>query len=158
CRGIGKIVQRLHDVLGNDFASHRQAPNHQRGPPGNSAGVSGAIPRRDVFGLRRRIPVYCFGRTGAGNVPSPGARQPYAVMSAAPQVAVTGAFDDLRPGTLRFLQESARFGDVTILLWEDDVVRATSGKPPAFPLAERAYCLQSLRWVKSVAPVGVQSN
>jgi cytidyltransferase-like protein len=70
-------------------------------------------------------------------------------MNTAPQIAVTGVFDDLRSRPLRFLQEAGRLGEVTVLLWSD----AVGGKAPKFPLAERAYFLQALRYVKQVIPV-----
>ena len=69
------------------------------------------------------------------------------------QVAVTGPFDDPRAPALRFLQEAARLGEVTVLLWPDDVARELDGKPPKFPQAERVYFLQALRYVKRVLPV-----
>ena len=56
------------------------------------------------------------------------------------QVVVTGAFDDLRSGQIRFLEEAARLGEVTALLWADDLVRQFEGNGPKFPQAERAYC------------------
>jgi cytidyltransferase-like protein len=74
-------------------------------------------------------------------------------MSAPLQVAVTGPFDDQGSRTLRFLQEASRLGDVTVLLWQDDTVRALDWKPLKCPLAERAYFLQALRYVKRVIPV-----
>src|ERR1039458_6728215 len=74
-------------------------------------------------------------------------------MSAPVQVAVTGPFDDQSSRTLRFLQEAARLGEVTVLLWPDDTVRALDWKPLKFPLAERAYFLQALRYVKRLLPV-----
>ena len=74
-------------------------------------------------------------------------------MSAPVQVAVTGPFDDLRSPALRFLQEAARLGEVTVLLWPDDTARELDGRPPKFPLEERAYFLRALRYVKQVLPV-----
>jgi cytidyltransferase-like protein len=65
-----------------------------------------------------------------------------------------GAFDDLRSGQIRFLEEAARFGEVTALLWTDDVVRQLEGKGPKFPEAERAYVLRAIRFVRQVALLG----
>lgn len=76
-------------------------------------------------------------------------------MSALPQVAVTGVFDDPRSRSLRFLQEAARLGEVTVLLLSDEAAGQLEGKPPKFPLGERAYFLQALRYVKQVLPVVV---
>jgi cytidyltransferase-like protein len=66
------------------------------------------------------------------------------------QVVVAGAFDDLRAKQIRFLEEAARLGEVTALLWADDLVRRVEGRGPKFPQAERAYCLQAIRFVRHV--------
>jgi cytidyltransferase-like protein len=70
------------------------------------------------------------------------------------QVVVMGAFDDLRSRQIRFLEEAARFGEVTALLWTDDVVRHFEGTGPRFPEAERAYVLRAIRFVRQVVLVG----
>ena len=72
------------------------------------------------------------------------------------QVIVTGAFDDLRSLQIRFLEEAARLGELTALLWADDLVRQFEGKPPKFPQAERAYFLQGIRFVRRVQVVARQ--
>jgi cytidyltransferase-like protein len=74
-------------------------------------------------------------------------------MSAARQVVVTGVFDNPLARTVRFLQEAARAGDVTVLLLTDEIAARVEGKPPKFPLAEREYFLRALRYVKEVFPV-----
>ena len=66
------------------------------------------------------------------------------------QVVVTGAFDDLRSGQIRFFEEAARLGEVTALLWADDLVRQFAGKGPKFPQEERAYFLKAIRFVRRV--------
>ncbi|HOX59913.1 MAG TPA: adenylyltransferase/cytidyltransferase family protein [Candidatus Paceibacterota bacterium] len=66
------------------------------------------------------------------------------------QVVVAGAFDDLRSGQVRFLEEAARLGEVTALLWGDELARRFEGKSPRFPEAERAYLLQAIRFVRRV--------
>jgi cytidyltransferase-like protein len=65
-------------------------------------------------------------------------------------VIVSGAFDDLRSGQVRFLEEAARRGPVHVLLWSDDAVRALQGAPPKFPQAERQYLLEAIRYVDRV--------
>ena len=70
------------------------------------------------------------------------------------QVVVTGAFDDLRSGHIRFLEEAARLGEVTVLLWADEMVRQFEGKGPKFLEAERAYFLRAIRFVRRVLLVG----
>ena len=68
-------------------------------------------------------------------------------------VVVTGGFDDMRSRHIRFLEEAARLGSLQVLLWDDEVVRAVTGQPPKFPLPERSYLLQALRYVDRVTAV-----
>jgi cytidyltransferase-like protein len=77
-----------------------------------------------------------------------------------PRVVVSGGFDDLRSGDLRFLQEAARLGEVTVWLWPDELLAQHTGKHPKFPFAERRYVLQAVRYVSKVvqADLVVGSN
>jgi len=70
-----------------------------------------------------------------------------------PTVAVSGPFDDLRSRHLRFLQEAARLGELTVCLWSDQLIRQREGKPPKFPESERLYLLQAVRYVERVTLV-----
>lgn len=74
--------------------------------------------------------------------------------SGARQVVVTGAFDDLRSGQIRFLEEAAKLGEVTVLLWSDALARQLEGRGPRFPEAEREYFLRAIRFVHRVQMVG----
>jgi cytidyltransferase-like protein len=69
---------------------------------------------------------------------------------AARQVVVAGGFDDIRSSHLRFLEEAARFGELTVLLWPDETVWKLTGEPPIFPEAERLYFLNAIRYVSRV--------
>jgi cytidyltransferase-like protein len=68
-------------------------------------------------------------------------------------VVVTGGFDNPRSQHLRFLEEAARLGPVQVLVWDDEAIQAVTGQPPKFPLAERRYLLQAVRYVDRVAAV-----
>jgi cytidyltransferase-like protein len=68
-------------------------------------------------------------------------------------VVVTGGFDDLRSEHVRFLEEASRLGALHALLWSDEIVAAATGKPSKFPLAERHYLLQAVRYVKAVSEI-----
>lgn len=74
------------------------------------------------------------------------------------QVVAAGAFDNVRSREIRFFEEAARSGDLTILLWPDEVVEKFTGRPPKFPLVERLYFLSALRYVARVIPVGGPVN
>jgi len=61
------------------------------------------------------------------------------------QVIVCGGFDDIRSRDLRFLEEAAILGKVTVLLWHDEDLRR-----PKFSFEERAYFLNAVRYVSRV--------
>lgn len=67
-----------------------------------------------------------------------------------PKAITSGPFDDVRSPDIRFLEEASEFGELTVYLWSDEQILAKSGKPPKFPLAERQYFLESLRYVARV--------
>ncbi len=66
------------------------------------------------------------------------------------QVIITGGFDDLRAPRIRFLEEAARLGPLTVLLWNDETLRRLTGAAPKFPQAEREYVLRAIRFVSRV--------
>jgi cytidyltransferase-like protein len=68
-------------------------------------------------------------------------------------VVVMGSFDDARSRHIRFLEEAAKLGSLHVLLWDDKAVHAATGQLPKFPLAERSYLLQALRYVDRIAGV-----
>jgi cytidyltransferase-like protein len=66
------------------------------------------------------------------------------------KVFVTGGFDDLRSRQVRFLEEASRSGELHALVWSDEAIQELNGKPPKFPLAERLYLLQAIRYISNV--------
>jgi cytidyltransferase-like protein len=74
------------------------------------------------------------------------------------RVVVSGSFDDLRSNHIRFLEESAKLGDVHVLLWSDETVRSVEGKMPKFPQAERQYLVEAIRYVHKVTLVTGKSD
>ncbi|MEI6780164.1 MAG: adenylyltransferase/cytidyltransferase family protein [Verrucomicrobiota bacterium] len=69
------------------------------------------------------------------------------------QVVVSGGFDDLRARHLRLLEEASKLGELTVLLWPDETLQERAGQPPKFPLAERLYVLNAVRYVTRVVPL-----
>ena len=69
-------------------------------------------------------------------------------------IVVSGGFDDIRSRDLRFLEEAAKLGDLTVWLWTDSMIRQLTGKEPKFPLAERRYFLNAVRYVNRVVEAG----
>ena len=70
------------------------------------------------------------------------------------RVLVSGAFDGLEAAGVRLLQEAARLGEVQAVLWPDGTVERATGRPPRFPLAERRYLLEAVRFVARVLEPG----
>jgi cytidyltransferase-like protein len=66
------------------------------------------------------------------------------------QIIVSGGFDDIRARDLRFLEESSRLGELTVLLWTDNLIQRFTGKTPKFPFSEREYFLKAVRYVSRV--------
>jgi cytidyltransferase-like protein len=69
------------------------------------------------------------------------------------KVVVSGGFDDLKPVDLRFLEEAAKLGELTVALWPDAALKKLTGKAPKFRLAERIYFLNAVRYVSKVVEI-----
>ena len=79
-------------------------------------------------------------------------------MSGGKQVVVSGGFDDIKSRDLRFLEEAAKLGELTVLLWPDAALKKITGRPPKFPLAERGYFLNAVRYVSRGVSLGDTAN
>jgi cytidyltransferase-like protein len=65
-------------------------------------------------------------------------------------VVVSGSFDDISSGAVRFLQEAAGYGRLHVYLWSDRAIRRLTGAGPKFPEQERQYFLEAVRFVHQV--------
>lgn len=74
-------------------------------------------------------------------------------MSTRPLVVVSGAFDDMRARDVLFVQQAAALGSVTALVWSDELVQSRMGWSPRFPLVERLYFVDALRYVARAIPL-----
>ena len=72
------------------------------------------------------------------------------------KVVVSGSFDDFGSSHIRFLEEAAKLGAVTLLLWSDETVELIKGYAPKFSLAEREYIMRSVRYVSEVEIISGQ--
>src|SRR5215469_10076833 len=68
-------------------------------------------------------------------------------------VVIVGAFDNLRSRDVRFVEEASKLGPVTALVYPDQTIPTQTGSGPRFPLAERLYTVQALRWVNAAIPM-----
>jgi cytidyltransferase-like protein len=65
------------------------------------------------------------------------------------KVIVTGCFDWLHSGHVRFFQEASDLGELYVGVGHDANLRLLKGEGhPLFPEAERRYMVQSIRYVK----------
>lgn len=74
------------------------------------------------------------------------------------QVIVSGGFDDLKSRDLRFLEEASKLGELSVLLWPDATLQKLNGNTPKFPLTERLYFLNAVRYVSRVLAAGDANN
>lgn len=74
------------------------------------------------------------------------------------QIVVSGGFDDIKSRDLRFLEEAAKLGELSVLLWPDTTLQKLTGKAPKFPLAERSYFLNAVRYVGKVVEAGASDD
>ena len=65
------------------------------------------------------------------------------------KVFVSGCFDMLHSGHVRFLEEAAGYGDVYVALGSDQTVRELKGRVPVNTQSERKYMLEALKHVKA---------
>lgn len=79
-------------------------------------------------------------------------------MSPHQQVIVSGGFDDIKSRDLRFLEEAAKLGALTVLLWPDAMLEILTGKPPKLPMAERRYFLNAVRYVSNVVDADMHAD
>jgi cytidyltransferase-like protein len=66
------------------------------------------------------------------------------------KMIVSGSFDDFDSSHIRFLEEAAKLGQVTLLLFSDETVDMLEGHPPKFRLSEREYIMQAVRYVSNI--------
>lgn len=65
------------------------------------------------------------------------------------KVVVTGCFDWLHSGHVRFFEETSALGDLYVVLGHDENILLLKGEGhPLFPQNERRYMVQSIRYVK----------
>ena len=68
---------------------------------------------------------------------------------AKPKVMVSGCFDWVHTGHVRFFEEASAYGDLYVVVGHDDNLRLLKGEGhPLFPQEERQYWVQSIRFVK----------
>ena len=72
-------------------------------------------------------------------------------------VAVSGGFDPLHVGHVRYIKEASRYGRVIVFLNSDDWLTAKKGRP-FMNYEERKEILEALKYVHEVVPVIDEGN
>jgi len=68
-------------------------------------------------------------------------------MSSRPKVLVSGCYDLLHAGHVRFFETAAEYGDLHVCVGSDENIRRLKGRPTRFNQDERLYMVQSIRHV-----------
>ncbi len=68
-------------------------------------------------------------------------------------LTVCGGFDDMRSKQIYELEALSKREAVHVLLWSDQLVESVEGKKPKFPVSERKYFLDAIRYVNHVTVV-----
>ena len=72
------------------------------------------------------------------------------------EIVLCASFDNIRSMHIRLLHEASRLGPVHVYIWDDATINTITGKNPKFPLAERQYHLDSVRFVTRVTTVNLK--
>ncbi len=72
-------------------------------------------------------------------------------------VAVSGGFDPVHIGHIRYLKAASELGNVLVMLNTDEWLKRKKGKP-FMPYAERKEILEAIKYVTKVVPVIDEGN
>lgn len=65
-------------------------------------------------------------------------------------VIAVGGFDRMDSRKVRFLHEASKSGELHVIVFDDALMEQTTGAGPAFPLPERVYFVENIRYVSRV--------
>lgn len=75
-----------------------------------------------------------------------------------PTIALFGSFDGLHPGHDHLLRQANEYGDVVVILAQDDVIRRLKRREPHLSFEERAKALKAHPAVFRVRPSDAQEG
>ncbi len=104
--------------------------------------------QKRAYCAAKEISYQVIGAAELGQIP-PAPRMKPARDSKKKKVVVTGCFDWLHSGHVRFFEETASLGDLYVVLGHDQNVRLLKGAGhPMFSENKRRYMVQAIRYVK----------
>ncbi len=124
--------------------------------PRDSAAITWAVDETDdipasrAFCADRGITYRVFGAAALQGFPDPSniVHPPSSIVHR-PSVLVTGCYDWLHSGHVRFFEEASTYGDLTVVVGNDANVRHLKGEGhPMQTQAERRYMIGAIRYVK----------
>ena len=68
-------------------------------------------------------------------------------------VITAGGFDKMDSRKIRFIHEASKAGQLHVILFDDALVEQATGSAPKFPLAERTYFIENIRYVTQVSVI-----
>ena len=74
------------------------------------------------------------------------------------QVVLSGVFDGIQRQDVILLHRASLLGPVHVYLWDDALVASITGHAPKFPLEERLYYLDAVRFVNRVTVVSALAD
>ena len=105
-----------------------------------------ATPQRRSACQRRGIPYRVFASDELSGFPVP----PEKPSGERKKVVVTGCYDWLHSGHVRFFEEVSQYGDLTVILGNDANIRILKGNGhPLQPQEERRYAVGAIKYVNS---------
>ena len=105
-----------------------------------------ANPARERFCRERKIACRVFRADELNGFPTPAPQPP---TPGARKVVVTGSYDWLHSGHVRFLEEVSGYGDLYVVVGHDANIRLLKGEGhPLFPQEERRYLVGAIKFVK----------
>lgn len=107
-----------------------------------------ANPRKESFCLTAGLDLRVLPGAGLRDFPPPPAPDPRPSAPGRKKVLVTGCYDWLHSGHVRFFEEAAAYGDLYVVAGNDANVRNLKGEGhPMQPQEERVYMIGAVRFV-----------
>ena len=69
-------------------------------------------------------------------------------------IITAGGFDNFDFKKVRFIHEASKSGRLIVLLFDDALIKKLTGTQPKYPLPERVYFAENIRYVDRVHTIG----
>jgi len=144
------VLERIRYVRQVVIVDAPQQPHHLPGMRGIEAQIwaveeADDHPEKHQFCMNNGLELAVIRRDQLSGLPLP----PTTASSGRPKVVVTGCYDWLHSGHVRFFEEASGYGDLYVVVGSDANVRRLKGPGhPLFPQEQRQYMVSAIRYVK----------